>query len=221
LANRVWFNSNFVRSSWTRQAASVKSQVVFTASEIQFDFAPIEERIGFVFVGRWIPGKGIRTLIKAYSQAGLCPKLHPLVMLGEGPILGECVELVRSNSIQGIQIRGFVSNAEKHECIRRARWLIAPPNTNEDMGLTPLEARSHGVPCIVTRDGGLEEVAGKSALTCAPGDISDLSHALKTATDMSTIEYIERSQETFNSLQSNWQGFSFYPVAYSQVLGIK
>jgi glycosyltransferase involved in cell wall biosynthesis len=36
--------------------------------------------------------------------------------------------------------------------------------TREDFGLTAVEARNLGVPCIITRDGGLPEAGGKQAL---------------------------------------------------------
>ena len=48
--------------------------------------------------------------------------------------------------------------------------MVTPPHTKEDLGLTPLEARSVGVPCIASRDGGVQETAGKHSLLCKPGD---------------------------------------------------
>ena len=61
------------------------------------------------------------------------------------------------------------------------------------MGLTPLEARSVGVPVIATRDGGLPEAAGPSALLCKPASVPDLKRCLLEAAAMSEAEYQERA----------------------------
>ena len=64
-----------------------------------------------------------------------------------------------------------------------------PPNTKEDLGLTPLEARSVGVPCIASIDGGVVETAGRHALFCKPGDVESLKESLCKAICMDNVQY--------------------------------
>ena len=67
--------------------------------------------------------------------------------------------------------------------------MVTPPHTREDLGLTPLEARSVGVPCIVSEDGGVIETGGPYALRCEPGSVESLEASLKKAMEMSKDEY--------------------------------
>ena len=78
--------------------------------------------------------------------------------------------------------------------MKNARWVVVPPNTREDFGLTAIEARHLGVPCIITRDGGLPEAGGRQALICEPGDVAGLAKLLEQAAQMSEAEYAERAR---------------------------
>ncbi len=71
--------------------------------------------------------------------------------------------------------------------------MVVPPNTKEDFGLTAVEARNLGVPCIITRDGGLPEAGGRQALICEPNDPRALAELLQQAAAMSETEYAERA----------------------------
>jgi glycosyltransferase involved in cell wall biosynthesis len=72
--------------------------------------------------------------------------------------------------------------------------MVTPPHTQEDLGLTPLEARSVGVPCIATTDGGVKETAGPHALFCKPRDIDSLVVCMKKAIQMEECQYLELSR---------------------------
>ena len=55
---------------------------------------PVDKRKGFLFIGRWVPNKGIRVLLEAYARLNADPKEWPLTMLGDGPLREEvCVQL--------------------------------------------------------------------------------------------------------------------------------
>ena len=82
------------------------------------------------------------------------------------------------------------------------------------MGLTPLEARSVGVPVIATRDGGLPEAAGPTALLCEPGSVADLKRCLLAAASMPEEEYAERGRRGFDALKEYLTPLGFYSQAY-------
>jgi glycosyltransferase involved in cell wall biosynthesis len=92
------------------------------------------------------------------------------------------------------------------------------PCTNEDFGLTAVEARSLGVPCIITRDGGLPEAGGQQALICEPGNARGLADMLEHASRMSETEYGERAKRTREDLAHELEPMDFYARAYRRIL---
>jgi glycosyltransferase involved in cell wall biosynthesis len=177
-----------------------------------------DKRKGFLFIGRWVQNKGIRILLEAYRQANPDPEAWPLTMLGDGPLRVEVFATVRKKNIQGVNIPGFVSEMEKHRYIRDTKWMVTPPHTKEDLGLTPLEARSVGVPCIATTDGGVQETAGPNALLCQPGDIGSLVKCLKLAIQMSEERYQEMSKLAKVQLEKYVRPLDEYADEYLKLL---
>jgi glycosyltransferase involved in cell wall biosynthesis len=104
------------------------------------------------------------------------------------------VHKIKESGIEGVQLTGFVSESERQRFTRDAKWMITPPHTKEDLGLTPLEARSVGVPCIASTDGGVQETAGPHALFCKQGDIDSLVLCMKKAIQMEDSQYQELSR---------------------------
>jgi glycosyltransferase involved in cell wall biosynthesis len=112
-----------------------------------------------------------------------------LILLGDGQLRPEIEHIVKESRIKGVRLLGFVSEKERLRRTREAKWMVTPPHTLEDLGLTPLEARSVGVPCIVSRDGGVQETGGPHALLCEPKSVESLEASLKKAIEMSDDEY--------------------------------
>jgi glycosyltransferase involved in cell wall biosynthesis len=116
-----------------------------------------------------------------------------------------------------VELPGFLDEESKAKRLASCRWLVAPSNTREDMGVTPIEARSAGVPTIVTRDGGLPEAAGESSLIVEPGNIQQLTDALKLAASMSNDEYCERGERGRITLKDYLRPVEFYRESYAAV----
>jgi glycosyltransferase involved in cell wall biosynthesis len=218
LADARWYNSDFVWGTWEGDRKRRGSLKIPTVSKLPQGWTLPNERRGFVFAGRWIANKGIETLIEAYAQAELDRDLWPLLLIGDGPLRPSIQANIEKRQIRGIQLTGFVDDATKASHMQSARWAVVPPNTKEDLGLTAIEARSLGVPCIITRDGGLPEAAGHQALICEPNDPIGLARLLEQATRMNETEYIERSNRTRDELQGELVPLEFYAKAYRQVL---
>jgi glycosyltransferase involved in cell wall biosynthesis len=192
-AERRWYISEFVWDSWEKKRRQGSSRLPVVSRITQGETAP-EKRKGFLFIGRWIPNKGIRILLEAYTRLNADPQEWPLTILGDGPLREEVLHTIQEKGIQGAQMPGFVSESERHRYTREAKWMVTPPHTKEDLGLTPLEARSVGVPCIASTDGGVEETAGPHALFCKPGDIDSLVLCMKKAIQMDENKYKELSR---------------------------
>ena len=180
MPNHSWYISDFVWDSWEplgRQSSSGKLPILSSLPTETTDFS---ERKGFVFASRWIANKGIRVLVEAYAQARIDHDAWPLTLIGDGPLKQEVLEKIRSlGQDTHVVVTGFISDSERNLRISKAKWMVTPPHTNEDLGLTVIEARNVKVPCIITRDGGLPEAAGSHALVCEPGDAKSLSRLLE------------------------------------------
>lgn len=214
LAKRRWYNSDYVRGTWGDRAPEPKSRRVPTVCGMPEGRVETKERRGFVFVSRMVEGKGAETLVEAYRRASLDPEEWPLHLIGSGPLC----EALGKLAVPGVRVHGFVSDAIKAELVRSARWLVAVPDVPEDMGLTPLEARAVGVPCVVSCEGGLPEVGGRLAIQCAPGRPDLLAAALTEAAQMRDEEYAAAAAEAEGGLAELLVPLSFYPEEYAAVM---
>jgi glycosyltransferase involved in cell wall biosynthesis len=127
--------------------------------------------------------------------------------------------LVAQHALTSVHQPGFVNEQEKFALMGAAKWNVAPPHTQEDLGLTPIEARHLAVPSIITRDGGLPEAAGPHALVAEPGDVASLRSRLEEATAMSEEEYRRRALASQAQLQEFLRPMSDYQTIYRQLAG--
>jgi glycosyltransferase involved in cell wall biosynthesis len=218
LADARWYNSNFVWRTWEGARPRARSRKVPTTSRLPEGWTPPAERHGFVFVGRWIANKGIETLVDAYAQAELDRAAWPLTLMGDGPLRSRIEARLKQHRLTDVRLPGFVDEQIKAQSMKNARWVVVPPHTNEDLGLTALEARHLGVPCIITRDGGLPEAGGADALVCEPNNPAALAHALEQAARMSAEEYAARAQRTKEDLGREMVPLEFYAQSYRRLL---
>jgi len=177
-----------------------------------------DARRGFVFLGRFVPGKGADVLLEAYRQARLNPAVWPLTFVGDGPLGRALKDRSASERIDGVRFAGFIDGEMKARTVGGAKWLVVPSHWEEPFGLVAREARRLGVPCIVTRDGGLPEAAGRDALVCEPGDVNGLTMLLRRAASMPWEEYVLRARRTKDDLSRQQVPISFYLDTYLTLL---
>ena len=217
IATERWYNSQFVWNTWEPTKKRARSRKVPTVSQLPEGWTAPEERRGFAFVGRWIANKGVDTLIDAYAMAKIDHEKWPLALMGDGPLRSLIEYAVKRRQITGARVLGFVDAETKRMEIQNARWMVVPPNTREDFGLTAVEARHLGVPCIITRDGGLPEAGGRQALVCEPDDPEALATLLEQAAAMDEAEYAERAQRTREELATELEPMEFYANAFRRI----
>ena len=220
-ADARWYNSNFVWRTWEGEHPRANSRKVMTTSRLPRGWTLPNERRGFVFAGRWVANKGLETLVDAYAQADIDRAAWPLVLLGDGPLRSSVKAQVQRHGLTTVQMPGFVDEETKNGFMSRARWIVAPPHTNEDLGLTPLEGRNLGVPSIITQDGGLPEAGGLQALVCEPRNPPALARLLEQAARMDEAEYARRADATKRELATDMTPLSFYPESYRRLMADK
>ena len=216
-ADRRWYISEFVWDSWEKKRSHASARLPVVSRMPQGE-TPTDKRKGFLFIGRWVPNKGIRILLEAYARLEADPQEWPLTMLGDGPLWEEVLHTIQEKWILGVQLPGFVSESERHRYTREAKWMVTPPHTQEDLGLTPLEARSVGVPCIASTDGGVQETAGPHALFCKPGDVDSLVECMKQAIQMEDNQYQELSRLAKVDLDQYVRPLDEYAMEYHSLI---
>lgn len=135
----------------------------------------------FLFLGRLVPEKGLDTLLRAFHEVvRTCPDSN-LRLVGDGPMAESLQSLAQSLDITGsIEFAGHRSDIE--EQFSRADFVVLPSRI-EGLSNTLLEGLTAGLPAIVTRVSGSEDVvqAGENGWLCEPGDQAGLEACLRDA----------------------------------------
>ena len=221
MANRRWYISDFVWDNWEPGKKLSTSGKMPIVSNLPNKTTPYSTREGFVFVGRWIANKGLEVLLEAYRLAEINREAWPLVLAGDGPLRPKIKKEIKKNQIKGVIIKGFVDDNTRNDIISNAKWVVVPPNTKEELGIVPIEARSVKVPCIITRDGGLPEAAGEHCLSCEPNNIKGLKMLLEEAANMGEKEYADLTEASYQELKIYLKPLSVYLKEYKKLLGEK
>jgi glycosyltransferase involved in cell wall biosynthesis len=208
--------SDFVRRTWEPEGLRPNSRVMPAVSQLP-ELPVTWKREGFFFLARWIANKGIEQLLEAYATAQIEHAHWPLTLAGDGPLRPWVEEFIARHGLQTVRQPGFVSEEEKFALMGHAKWNVAPPNTQEDLGLTPIEARHLAVPSIITRDGGVPEAAGPYALVAEPGDVGTLRARLEEASRMPEEEYRHRALDSQTQLRQFLRPLSDYHALYRTV----
>lgn len=214
-----WYISKFVKKTWENDRPLAHSHVIPAISELPAKVVPPERRTGFIFIARWVAKKGLEELVAAYLAARIDHARHPLTLVGEGPLEQTVYSQIRAApSTIPIITKGFVSVADKEILLAKSRWNVAPAQFEEDLGLTPIEARACRVPSIVTSIGGLPEAGGPAALVCEPYSVDDLQRAIEEAAHMSDEDYHHRSNLAFESLSTYLAATNFYAIEFRRIV---
>lgn len=100
-----------------------------------------------------------------------------LLMIGDGPLRQECIELADELEIAGrVQ---FLESTPSIEKFMSVADLLLVPSEQESFGLVALEAMASGVPVVASRVGGLPELVeeGKTGFLRPMGDIPAMLEA--------------------------------------------
>jgi glycosyltransferase involved in cell wall biosynthesis len=102
--------------------------------------AEVARNDAFLYVGRFVPEKGVRLFAEAVKATGL-----PAVFVGDGELAPELRRLCPE-----ARFTGWLKPGQIRAELRAARALVFPPTWYETLGLVAVEAASAGVPAIVS-----------------------------------------------------------------------
>ncbi|MFA6097254.1 MAG: glycosyltransferase [Candidatus Paceibacterota bacterium] len=147
-------NSNFVASR-IRKYYNKTSEVI--NPPVNMKSFSISEKVGdyYFMVGRALAYKRFDIVIDAFNALGL-----PLKIMGKGPEMKD----LRKRSNDNIEFLGYLEDGEMSKYYSGCKAFIFP--SEEDFGITPLEAMASGRPVIAYRGGGALEtvIEGKTGL---------------------------------------------------------
>jgi len=135
------------------------------------------ERLGlepgryFLFVGRFIPDKGLHYLVPAFE--GLAAPDMKLVLVGGSPNPSDYEAGIRSTTDPRIVLPGFIYGPEMHALMKNARAYVQPSDVE---GLSPviLESAYLGVPIVCSDIPQNSYIMGENALYFRAGSAEDL-----------------------------------------------
>jgi glycosyltransferase involved in cell wall biosynthesis len=125
-----------------------------------------------LFVGRLTPAKGIRTVLKAWSENKIPIRLK---IMGDGPLANEVRE--QAETLHQVEYLGQRSLDEVYAAMAGARFLIFPSEWYEPFALTIVEALSCGTPILAADLASVAELVqvGRTGFRFTPGDADDLA----------------------------------------------
>jgi glycosyltransferase involved in cell wall biosynthesis len=134
-----------------------------------------------LYVGRLVEKKGGQFLIRAYARVRSKLPEAELVMIGDGPLLGELTNLASRLNVP-VQFLGSVKSDEVKRQLDMARVFCLPSVIAEDgdaegLGISILEAQACGVPTVTSARGGATEgiVHGVTGLAVPEKEVEILS----------------------------------------------
>lgn len=130
----------------------------------------IENRKGFIYVGRIERAKGILALLSLWHTL---PTSYELTVIGDGPDFPHAQKYFQKSNIH---FKGRCDQQDVISQLQQARYLIHPSLCYETFGLTIIEAMQNGVPVIALNIGPRNEFIQHQK----NGFLTDLKHLKST-----------------------------------------
>lgn len=155
------------------------------------DAKPESTQAIFIAVGRFTEKKSPQNTIMAFDLVKRIFKDAKLVMIGEGKLLDECIELVaKLGIIEAVEFKGGMNSDQIIEEFRKSRVFVqhSVRAKSGDMEGTPvsiLEASAMGLPIVSTFHAGIKEavIDGETGFLVEEGDYEKMSEYMLTLAD--------------------------------------
>jgi glycosyltransferase involved in cell wall biosynthesis len=186
-ARRVLTVSERTRRDLVARYGIPAERVVVTPNGVDPAFGPgdgARPRDYLLFVGAVQERKDPLAAAAAAAEVGL-----PLVVAG--PAKDE--RLARELGRRGVDLRGYVPQAELAELYRGAACLLLPSRF-EGFGLPVLEAMASGTPVAAADEPALREVAGDAAVYAPPDRLADAIRTALAERDARAAAGLERAR---------------------------
>ena len=109
----------------------------------------------FVYIGRLIPIKGLKTLIRAMGNINGRTKL---LLIGEGPQRSELEMITLEMNLTNVKFLGQLDFHELIKIVSQAKFSVLPSEVYENCPMAVLESMAMGKPVIGAEIGGIPEL---------------------------------------------------------------
>jgi glycosyltransferase involved in cell wall biosynthesis len=153
-----------------------EAKIVLKSNFLEFDPGVGEGRGGYaLFLGRFTEGKGLKTLLDAWSGTG---SALPLKIVGDGPQVGMVTEAAQETS--GIEWLGPLPFHVALDILGSASLLVVPSESYEGMPRTIIESFARGTPVVAARRGAMASMVtpGENGEHFEPGSAAGLRSAV-------------------------------------------
>lgn len=144
----------------------------------------------FLFVGRLVSEKGVRTLLRALGELNHRPKRRPatLLIVGDGEQRAALEKLAVALGVgASVHFAGQKYGDDLAQAIGQGAVAVVPSEWEEPMGGVALELLAAECPLIVSERGGLAECVGDAAWTFPNGDHRALAVRMALLIDDETL----------------------------------
>jgi glycosyltransferase involved in cell wall biosynthesis len=147
---------------------------------LRYKQSKVPKLYDLLFSGRVIQGKGIFLLIEALSLMAKRGLLLRLTVVGDGPDLQACKDLVSRNQIP-VLFKGRIDKNELVKAYQEASLVVIPSTTHiEGNPLVLAESITLGTPVLVSDQPPMIEAAGNAGQHFRSGNLDALVSKLET-----------------------------------------
>lgn len=131
-----------------------------------------------LWVGRFIPGKGVEYLIDAFKIVSDKHPQYNLLMIGNGPLKNNIKKRINSLGLEDkIVIKEFIPNSEIPQLYQNSDIFVLP-SLEEGVPRTILEAMSCGIPIVCTELPQIVNIVNDCGITVPVKDSNSLADAI-------------------------------------------
>jgi glycosyltransferase involved in cell wall biosynthesis len=172
----------------------------------------------FLFVGRLVEEKGLRTLLQSTWRSNF-----QLIIIGDGPMQQEVIEHTRKNP--HVIYLGPQNKATVISHMKACAALIFPSLWYEGLPLTLIEAFSAGTPVIASRLGAMQELIqhGVNGLLFEPGNERDLVRCIESVHQQQVnVDLMsERARATYLRYFTPERNYNLLLTIYNRAIAMK
>jgi glycosyltransferase involved in cell wall biosynthesis len=164
-------NKHLIRKGFSIQEKCKTIYNPMNVSLLRSDNAiPLTDRNTIVCNARFIPLKGLKYLVDAFTKIGECIPGSKLVLIGPFDSGNPVLPLIKKHAYSDrIHVKGRLLREEIIQELSRTR-IYVQPSLSEGLGLAAVEAMGMECPCVFSDVGGLKDLSndGQNAVTVPP-----------------------------------------------------
>jgi len=148
--------------------------------QVFFDDQSSTRSKDLIFVGRIVPDKGLPQLLHAVSKLRAEGNYLTLTVIGTGPELGLCQQLVKELDIDSfVTFLGVLPPPAVADELRQHQVLVVPSLFWEPFGIVVLEGIACGCRVVASNGGGMSESVGPCGKLFENHSLNGLIEAIK------------------------------------------